>query len=60
METLAMLQRNKQEVERAIQALPIVIETPSQIRRRDDLEQRLRDIEEGLKVFARSKVLVRL
>lgn len=60
METLAMLQRNKQEVERAIQALPIVIETPSQIRRRDDLEQRLRDIDEGLKVFARSKVLVRL
>jgi hypothetical protein len=59
LDTLAVLQKNRQDVERALQALPLRIETPGQIRRRDELERRLREIEEGLKVFARPKVLVK-
>ncbi|GAX83094.1 hypothetical protein CEUSTIGMA_g10520.t1 [Chlamydomonas eustigma] len=60
LETLTVLQKNRHEVERALQALPLRIETPGQIRRRDELERRLREIEEGLKVFARPKVLVKM
>ena len=60
LETLAVLQRNRADVERALQGLPLKIETVGQIRRRDELERRMREIEEGLKVFARPKVLVKL
>lgn len=60
LETLAILERNRKEVERALQAMPIVIETPSQVRRRDELEKRLREIEDAYKVFSRPKVLVHL
>lgn len=58
LETLYALQRNKAEVERSIQALPLRIETHSQIRWRDDLERRMREVDEGIKVFSRPKVLV--
>lgn len=58
LETLAILERNKHDVERALQGLPIIIETPSQIRRKDELEKRLKEIEDAFKVFSRSKVLV--
>ncbi len=43
---------------RALQGLPIIIETPSAIRRKNELEQRLREIEDATKVFSRPKVLV--
>jgi hypothetical protein len=57
-ETLAMLEKNKQEVDKAIRALPFVIETPSQIRRQNELNARLKEIEEAVRIFSRSKVLV--
>jgi hypothetical protein len=57
-ETLFALQRNKAEVQKAIQALPLRIETHSQIRWRDDLERRMREVDEGIKVFSRPKVLI--
>lgn len=60
LETLVVLQRSRQELERAAQALPLRIETPGQIRRRDDIEQRIREVEEGLKAFSRPKVIVKL
>ena len=60
LETLAVLQKNRADVERALQGLPLKIETVGQIRRRDELERRMREIDEGLKVFARPKVLVKL
>jgi hypothetical protein len=60
LETLAVLQKNRADVERALQGLPLKIETVGQIRRRDELERRMREVEEGLKVFARPKVLVKL
>ncbi|KAJ9513997.1 hypothetical protein QJQ45_021078 [Haematococcus lacustris] len=41
LETLSILERNRVDVERALQSMPIVIETPSQIRRKDEMERRL-------------------
>ena len=60
LETLSVLQKNRSEIERALQSLPLKIETLGQIRRRDEMERRMREIEEGLKVFCRPKVLVKL
>jgi hypothetical protein len=60
LETLATLQRNRAELERALQGLPLKIETVGQIRRRDEMEKRMREIEEGLRVFSKPKVLVKL
>lgn len=43
-----------------LQSLPIIIETPSQIRRKDELERRLKEIDDAFKVFNRPKVLVHI
>ncbi len=58
LETLAILEQNRIEIDRQIQGLPIIIETPSMIRRKEDLERRLCEIEDAVKVFSRPKVLV--
>jgi len=42
----------------AVQGLPLRIETPSAIRRKDDLERRYAEIEDATKIFQRPKVLV--
>lgn len=47
LDTLAILTRNRAEIDRALQGLPIIIETPGQIRRKDELERRLQEIEVG-------------
>ncbi len=43
-----------------LQALPLRIETLSAIRRKEDLERRLQEIEDATKIFQRPKVLVHL
>ncbi|GFH13672.1 enkurin domain-containing protein [Haematococcus lacustris] len=58
LETLSILERNRVDVERALQSMPIVIETPSQIRRKDEMERRLREIADAVKIFSRPKVIV--
>ncbi|MEW5301363.1 MAG: hypothetical protein WDW36_004226 [Sanguina aurantia] len=58
LETLAILTRNRAEIDRAIQGLPIIIETPGQIRRKDELERRLQEIEDAFRIFCRPKVMV--
>lgn len=60
LETLGLLEANRLEVEKQLQQLPILIETPGQVRRKDELERRLQEIEEAKKIFSRSKVLVHL
>lgn len=59
-ETLALLERNRGEVEAALAAMPIIVETHTLRRRKDDLERRLAEIEEATRVFSRREVLVRL
>lgn len=59
LETLQILDQNHREVQDAVQRLPFVIETPSQIRHKNQLETRLKEIEEARKIFSRPKVLVK-
>lgn len=42
------------------QALPFNIETVSQKAYKASLEQRMQEVEEGIKVFSRTKVLVEI
>uniref|UniRef100_A0A383VWF5 Enkurin domain-containing protein n=1 Tax=Tetradesmus obliquus TaxID=3088 RepID=A0A383VWF5_TETOB len=56
--TLQLLDANKAEVEARLSALPIIIETPSAIRHKDELERRLREIEDARRIFSRPNVLV--
>lgn len=41
-----------------VQALPFMIETPSQRKRRDGLEAKLLEVEEALELFNQPQVLV--
>ncbi|KAK9814667.1 hypothetical protein WJX72_009492 [[Myrmecia] bisecta] len=58
LEMLAVLRQSRAEVDAKIQALPFVIETPSQKKYQAGLEARLAEIEQATKLFSRSKVLV--
>lgn len=57
--TLQILAENKKNVETDLQKLPFTCETPSQIRRRTDLERRMAEIEDAQKIFSRKQVFVR-
>jgi hypothetical protein len=59
-ETLEILERNKQEAMNQMQKLPFVIETPSMIRKKNDLEMKLKEIESAIRLFSRPKVYVKL
>lgn len=58
-DTLAVLEKNKEEVERELSHLPFVVKVPSQVRLKNQLERRLHEIEEAKKIFSRPKVLVK-
>ncbi|KAL3158708.1 hypothetical protein ABBQ32_011446 [Trebouxia sp. C0010 RCD-2024] len=60
LEMLGILNESRQDVEAKLQALPFLIETPSQKAHKTSLERRLQEIEEANKVFSRTKVLVEL
>lgn len=59
LDTLAVLDTNRTEVEAELQKLPFFVQTPSQVRLKNQLERRLNEIEEAKKIFARPKVLVK-
>ncbi|CEG35535.1 Enkurin domain [Plasmopara halstedii] len=56
--TLDVLRISLAEAQRRINTLPLRIETLSQIRRKNDLEAKVREIEGAIKVFDRPKVYV--
>eukprot|EP00854_Cymbomonas_tetramitiformis_P028634 gene28634-35517_t len=74
-ERLQMVQQlaeTKAQVETELQKLPFTVETPSQIKRKQGfvdastviialskLEDRLKEVEDALRVFSRKRVLVR-
>mmetsp|Transcript_26801 Transcript_26801/g.63575 ORF Transcript_26801/g.63575 Transcript_26801/m.63575 type:complete len:90 (+) Transcript_26801:885-1154(+) len=60
METLAILAQNKAAVEAQLAQLPFTVETPSQIRHKNGLEKRLKEIDEAERLFSRPNVLVHL
>ncbi|KAA6419645.1 MAG: hypothetical protein FRX49_10369 [Trebouxia sp. A1-2] len=60
LEMLGILDESRQDIEAKLQALPFLIETPSQKAHKTSLERRLQEIEEANKVFSRTKVLVEI
>jgi hypothetical protein len=60
LETLELLRNGKAEVWSALNKLPIASNTPSIIRRRNEYERKLDEIESGLQTFSRQKVYIAL
>ena len=58
--TLEMLESNKLEVEKHLKLLPFVVETPSQIKAKTQLENRLKEIEDAERMFSRPIVYVKI
>ena len=58
--TLEMLESNKLEVEKHLKLLPFVVETPSQIKAKTTLENRLKEIEDAERMFSRPIVYVKI
>jgi hypothetical protein len=56
--TLDVLSQSKEETTRALQRMPFVLETPSQRKRQNDLEMKLREIDHAISLFSRPKVYV--
>lgn len=57
-ETLAVLMKNKELGYQELTKLPMTVETPSLKRRKADLERKLEQIEEAIKIFSREVVWV--
>ena len=58
--TLARLREEGVAVERAIMALPLRCETVSRRRQKDDLERKMKDIEEAVALFSKKTVYITL
>lgn len=58
-ETLRVLRATLDDVKGQMQRLPLTIETPSQIRRKNALEAKFKEVEDAVKIFSRPKVFVR-
>jgi len=59
LETLRVLRATLDDVKSQLQRLPLTIETPSQIRRKNALEAKFKEVEDAVKIFSRPKVFVR-
>lgn len=58
MRTLNALRTKKEELVREIQHLPLVIELQSLKKRKADMEMQLKETENGIQLFSRSRVYV--
>lgn len=52
------LEKNRQQLEKDIQGLPFVIDTPSQKRRQSVLMDQINQVERQMREFSRTKVFV--
>jgi len=58
LESLRILQENKAKLEKEMCNLPLVIDTPTLRRRKEDMETKAREIEDAIKVFSKSVVFM--
>ncbi|KDO27184.1 hypothetical protein SPRG_07433 [Saprolegnia parasitica CBS 223.65] len=58
LDTLATLRESYEAARRQMNQLPLRIETPSQIRRKQALETKMQEIEDAIKVFDKPKVFM--
>ncbi|KAJ7553161.1 hypothetical protein O6H91_06G085800 [Diphasiastrum complanatum] len=54
------LEENKADIVRKLSALPLVVEIPSQVRAKSEMDFQLRETEEAIKRFSRPKVYISL
>ncbi|EFJ17619.1 hypothetical protein SELMODRAFT_420892 [Selaginella moellendorffii] len=59
-EVLKTLEENKVDLENKLRGLPLVIETPSLLRSKIDMDTQLRETEDAIKRFSRPKVYISL
>eukprot|EP01035_Chromulina_nebulosa_P019230 gene19230-25081_t len=60
LETLSVLKQNREDLLLQLGKLPFVIETPSQIRRKNDIDMKLKEIENAIGLFSKTKVYIKL
>lgn len=58
LETLSILNNNKKKIIESIKNLPLIIETPSMIKYQSELNEKLNQIEQTIKVFNKPTVFV--
>lgn len=58
--TLEVLQQSKVEAMNQLRKMPFVVETPSQRKRQEQLETKLREIDSALAIFSKPKVYIAL
>jgi len=56
--TISVLEENKRVIEEKINRFPLVVDTIGKRRRKKDLEEKLMEIDEALKVFAKKQVFI--
>eukprot|EP01138_Halocafeteria_seosinensis_P016353 gb/GECG01016684.1/.p1 GENE.gb/GECG01016684.1/~~gb/GECG01016684.1/.p1 ORF type:complete len:353 (+),score=70.44 gb/GECG01016684.1/:1-1059(+) len=57
-ETLETLQTRREEAKALLSRLPLVVETASAIQRKEDLEAKVKELDDAIKIFSRPKVYV--
>ena len=58
-ETLAVLLKSQEAAKDQLSKMPLVIETHGQVRRKNDLDAKLKEIEDAIAIFSREKVFVK-
>lgn len=58
LETLQALQASREEAKAAMQRLPLLIETLGQKKRKEALDNKMKELEDAIKIFTRPKVYV--
>jgi len=58
--TLEVLEQNREEALRQLGKLPFVIEVPSALKKKNDLEIKLKEIESAMALFSKPKVYIRI
>jgi len=56
--TLELLKTNASKVEAALNNLPLKVEGPKMVRREKELRKKLKEIEDGIKIFSKKKVYI--
>lgn len=54
-----LLAQDREQVESQLRKMPFVVETPTLIKQKQSLEERLKEIDEAVRMFSRPRVLVR-
>jgi len=58
--TLQLLKKTQGEHSKSLDMMPLAVSTPGQIRRKNEVEAKLREIEEAIRIFSKKKVFIRM